>query len=313
MASPQETCYAIIDGAVEENLLTMIEQQDLLASCLYAEPLQPELIPLAPYLVLANDALQQQLANRHSPWGLFITTYADMKTLRQHLRKFLQITIPGQEKPVFFRYYDPRNFWNFLQVIEPWQKHLFLAPITSASSYYQGEHRHENFAALHQAYPENVKLHKKMFALSEAQYQQMVLAEEQQYLNKLVAMGLPWRQHYLSELANKRYQLALNTPYADNGEQPQHHTEPEITRDAMTAAVHALYRFAQDEGITDQRSLHMLLYALCQRPPAEELLLPPDWQAALLASQPGPGYYRVEKLLRNQLGQLPVIEEGQTP
>ncbi len=53
-----------------------------------------------------------------------------MRELRQHLRKYLMVMIPGQEKPVFWRFYDPRNVWDVLGTFDNWRLHVFLGPIT---------------------------------------------------------------------------------------------------------------------------------------------------------------------------------------
>ena len=42
--------YAIVDGAVEEGLLDFLNEVNPPHCCLYAEPIQPDLVALAPYL-----------------------------------------------------------------------------------------------------------------------------------------------------------------------------------------------------------------------------------------------------------------------
>lgn len=46
--------YAIVDGAIEEGLLEFLEKINPPHCCLYAQPVQPDLVPLAPYLVDSN-------------------------------------------------------------------------------------------------------------------------------------------------------------------------------------------------------------------------------------------------------------------
>ncbi|MEX6397558.1 DUF4123 domain-containing protein [Providencia hangzhouensis] len=85
------------------------------ASCLYSEPIQPEIVSLAPYLVEVTEEVQRWLSTRETPWEIYVYTHATMRELRQHLRKYLMVMIPGQEKPVFWRFYDPRNVWDVLE------------------------------------------------------------------------------------------------------------------------------------------------------------------------------------------------------
>lgn len=45
-----------------------------------------------------------------------------MRELRHHLQKFTMMIIPDQEKPAFWRFYDPRNIWEIADTLEAWQK-----------------------------------------------------------------------------------------------------------------------------------------------------------------------------------------------
>lgn len=71
--------YAVIDGAVENGLLAMLEEFDPPVSCLYAEPVQPELVVLAPYLVQVTEDVKQWLTTRDSPWGCYFMSDVDLK------------------------------------------------------------------------------------------------------------------------------------------------------------------------------------------------------------------------------------------
>lgn len=114
------TRYAIIDGAVEEELLKFLEETNPPHCCLYSEPIQPDLVTLAPYLVEVIPEVDVWLQTKETPWGIYLITNTNMNKLRQHLRKYLQVLIPGESKPVLFRFYDPRNIWDFLSVLSEW-------------------------------------------------------------------------------------------------------------------------------------------------------------------------------------------------
>lgn len=67
-----EKLYALIDGASEEELMPMLAELDPPAACLYAPPVQPELVDIAPYVVLVTDEVQEWLNTRKTR-GVFIS------------------------------------------------------------------------------------------------------------------------------------------------------------------------------------------------------------------------------------------------
>ncbi|AYM91222.1 DUF4123 domain-containing protein [Serratia sp. 3ACOL1] len=89
--------YAIIDGALEADLQLMLERYNPPHCCLYAEPVQPELLELAPWLVMVDQQVEAWLGTRETPWGIYIYSKANIKSLRQHLRKYLHVLLPDQE------------------------------------------------------------------------------------------------------------------------------------------------------------------------------------------------------------------------
>ncbi|BBV65317.1 TPA: DUF4123 domain-containing protein [Kluyvera ascorbata] len=136
-----EKKYAIIDGAVEEGLLDFLRETNPPHCCLYAEPIQPDLVALAPYLTEVTQEVEAWLSAKDTPWGISLTTPSSMNVLRQHLRRYLQVLIPGETKPVLFRFYDPRNVWDFLSVLSEWEKYLFLGPIETISTNLDGKQK----------------------------------------------------------------------------------------------------------------------------------------------------------------------------
>ncbi|MBD1227618.1 DUF4123 domain-containing protein [Xenorhabdus griffiniae] len=199
----QEKLYAIIDGAAEPDLFLALERYDPPSTCLYGEPLQPELVNIVPYLVQVTEEVKIWLECRKSPWGIFVHSAADMKTVRQHLRKYLQVLLPQQEKPVFFRFYDPRNIWDFLGVLSDWEVHCFLGPITRITTRYLEEERTDNFVKIRKPFPDNAKGKYKIFKISEEQYELIEIKKKEQYLQKLDSI-------LLSELAELRISISIN-------------------------------------------------------------------------------------------------------
>ncbi|MEQ1965178.1 DUF4123 domain-containing protein [Xenorhabdus khoisanae] len=199
----QDTLYAIIDGAAEPDLFLMLEQYDPPSACLYGEPLQPELVKIVPYLVQVNENVKTWLECRRTPWGIFVHSEANMKTVRQHLRKYLQVLLPQQDKPVFFRFYDPRNIWDFLSVLSDWEIHCFLGPIQKVATDYQDVHKEDNFLKIREKYPDNAKGRYKIFRINEEQYELIEIKQKEKYLQKLDSI-------LLSKLAELRKCISIN-------------------------------------------------------------------------------------------------------
>ncbi|NYY79314.1 hypothetical protein DMI66_20500 [Escherichia coli] len=57
-----------------------------------------------PYLVEVVPEVEAWLSVKASPWGIYLTTYSTMNVLRQHLRRYLQVLIPDETKPVLLRF-----------------------------------------------------------------------------------------------------------------------------------------------------------------------------------------------------------------
>lgn len=313
-ALEEATEYAIVDAGVEPRLFDMLEQFTPLASCLYAEPLEPEIAKLAPYLILSTPEIKSWLETNANPWGLLFTSASDMKTVRQHLRKYLQIKIPGEAKPVFFRYYDPRNFWTFLSALEAWQQHLFLGPLLSVTTHYP-KMQQQDFSNLHHQFPSNIKLYKKLFELSPEQYQFLCQQEQEKYLVELCLKAQAWRQQSEQEQAELQARQHYDAQDYDTPFVPQLWQEPlneqlpdtqALERD-WQRAIRDLYDFCLQQNITDHRSVYGLSFLFCQQPTASLSAWPDSWYQQL-SDQSLPGYFRAESLLLEQLGYLPPTE-----
>lgn len=145
--------YAVIDGSHAKGLLTQLSDYPLRHSCLYNEPIQDDLRAFSPYLVELSEAEDDPfkawliaLGKEGHPWGLYLFATVDFQKLRQHLRKYTYAQIPIEEKPVMFRYYDPRVFWWITEILEDWQLANLLGPIELVSSYFEGDYREDHFS-----------------------------------------------------------------------------------------------------------------------------------------------------------------------
>ncbi|OTA14185.1 hypothetical protein Xbed_03722 [Xenorhabdus beddingii] len=274
----QERLYAIIDGAAEPDLFFMLERYDPPSACLYGEPLQPELIKIAPYLVQVNEDVKIWLECSQNPWGIFVHSAADMKTVRQHLRKYLQVLLPQQEKPVFFRFYDPRNIWDFLGVLSDWEIHGFLGPITRISTLYLEEERTDNFAKIREPYPVGATSKRKMLAITEVQLEKIQANFTARYIKKLAGFIPDWLEKAPFEFI----------PHIDT-----------------VACARQFFDWFSQNGITDDRNIRGLLRLFITR----HYLTIDDLPAALysqLTEDSQPGHMRAGSVLIQELGQVPL-------
>jgi len=103
--------FAVLDGASIPDLLDQLYEQQPEHVCLYRGELEPDMAEVAPYLVRLEpssdftDWLIEKGWGRH--WGIFALSGVSLRAMRNHFRAFLIVYTPDN-KPVYFRYYDPR-------------------------------------------------------------------------------------------------------------------------------------------------------------------------------------------------------------
>ncbi|MBF4323242.1 DUF4123 domain-containing protein, partial [Vibrio anguillarum] len=123
--------YAVVDRAVAPEFIAEVKESNNEHWCLFPEPIEEDFALVAPFLVLMTPELTAQLITKNAPWGFFLQSEHDHKTLRAHLRRLMNIEILQTKERLFFRYYDPRVLWAVLDGFEPlWLNH-FLGPIQS--------------------------------------------------------------------------------------------------------------------------------------------------------------------------------------
>jgi len=267
--------YAIVDGAVVDDLLDFLSANNPPHSCLYSEPLQPELIKLAPYLIEVTPEVEEWLISSMNPWGIYLTTTVTMRVLRQHLRKYLQVLLPDEAKPVIFRFYDPRNIWDFLSVLSDWEKHVFLQPVTKIETIH-GSYKELSLDKLHEFYPASsrTKSHSKVMIIKKDQYSKLEKIFEQRYiedLTDLIKCATP------SEASKNIFSTEW----------------PEI-----------LFNYLRNLGIKDRRSIDGIAKLLA-REDIHSIRNIPDRYKVILEGTTTPGHYRTDLLLLNVYGEIP--------
>jgi hypothetical protein len=109
--------FAVLDGASIPDLLQQLDEQQPEHACLYRGELEPDMAEVAPYLVKLEpdsdftDWLIEKGWGNH--WGIFVVSGESLSALRRHFRKFLIVYSPDN-KPVYFRFYDPRVLRTYL-------------------------------------------------------------------------------------------------------------------------------------------------------------------------------------------------------
>jgi hypothetical protein len=135
-SQPQTGVFTVLDGASVEQLPQLLWKHKPQNVCLYRGELEPDMAAVAPYLVkLEFDHRFTKLVcekgwGKH--WGIFVITPAevDMRTLRQHFRRFLMVLSP-EGKSIYFRYYDPRVLRVYLPTCNAEEMKTVFGPVSS--------------------------------------------------------------------------------------------------------------------------------------------------------------------------------------
>lgn len=178
--------FAVICNKNISNLNEAIAKFNAPFSCLYNEPIQEDLLRNAPFLIEVSEEIKPWLAEQKTPWGLYLLTDKEVtfNELRQHLRRYTYVKIPSEKEPSLFRFYDPRVFWDFTEIIDDWNLHLLLGPIRVVASIY-GELKQGHFEDRRKSYPQNAKMKGVFLTLNEAQEQALNRLSQERFESSL--------------------------------------------------------------------------------------------------------------------------------
>lgn len=126
--------FAVLDGAIIDNLPQRLQQSAPNAMCLFSGDLDPMLAAAAPYLVQLHPDTEitrlvlQDGWDEH--WGIILTTgtNTNLQTLRAHLRRVLRVKTPDGSS-MLFRFYDPRAFRSVVPTFDQEQRATFFGAI----------------------------------------------------------------------------------------------------------------------------------------------------------------------------------------
>lgn len=85
------------------------------ACCLWEAPRRDEDLAVAPFLIHLDSSTLDWLVRDlwAKPWGILAIGQTDLRSLRRHFRRLLTVHDPD-DRPVTFRFYDPRVLAPFL-------------------------------------------------------------------------------------------------------------------------------------------------------------------------------------------------------
>jgi hypothetical protein len=122
--------YAVIDAARAPRAVQLLEESVDPYNSLYDGEAGRAHDDVAPYLVqLRSDSwLLERLVREGfgDAWGIYLVSDAGFDAVRRHLRQFLMVEAEGEERRLFFRFYDPRVLRTFAEVITPEQRNEFM-------------------------------------------------------------------------------------------------------------------------------------------------------------------------------------------
>lgn len=123
--------FAIMDSCDCDAIHTKVKQlgEDRAVS-LFKGSAQEDYWEVAPYLAQVDPEFLLW-AHQHiwmDYWGIFVFSKAPIRALYEHLRKFLIVMLPDQ-RPSYFRFYDPRVLSKFLRTFTPDELNVFYGPV----------------------------------------------------------------------------------------------------------------------------------------------------------------------------------------
>jgi len=126
--------YALLDAARDERIVELLELSELRHESLYDGEQADVVADWGPWLVeLPPDAalLEELVAEGWGEsWGVYLTSSRRFNAVRRHFRQFLVVRTE-QEKPLLFRFYDPRVLRVFLPICTARQTSLLFSDVQS--------------------------------------------------------------------------------------------------------------------------------------------------------------------------------------
>jgi len=126
--------YTILDAARDEAIYANLMISDVEEVCLYQGKRAVALAEVAPYLIELDredsDYFLEWILNKGwgKSWGIFIESSANPDELKSHFQSLITV-YDEYEKPLFFRYYDPRVLRIYLPVCNEVELQIVFGPV----------------------------------------------------------------------------------------------------------------------------------------------------------------------------------------
>lgn len=124
--------YAVLDAASVPNLLAAFEEHRPPYERLFMGELEPGMAEVVPYLVQLQPSARftewvfEKGWGKH--WGIYAVSEGNIRTMRMHFRSFLTVYDPDN-KPLYFRYYDPRVLRVYLPTCNEQELKIIFGPV----------------------------------------------------------------------------------------------------------------------------------------------------------------------------------------
>lgn len=293
--------FAVVCAGNVLGLNEMLQEFNPPVACLYNEPIQEEILKYAPFLIEIqnHDGVKRWLSQQDMPWGMYFLTKktVSFNELRQHLRRYTYVKIPSQDKPVLFKFYDPRVFWDFAKVIDDWNLHAMLGPIDIVASNYN-ELKQDHFEERRKKYPQNIKMKGLYLSLTKEQEQLLGGYWEENYLREKIIPGL-WKyidpavfeeiaeyersvilfeeaQYYETEIRKQEFLYDSDKEFLEEQEkrremlknyivEPYRFRSEDELKKTFEKVIRDFYYYCLDCDITEFRSIYVLLTFIISR------------------------------------------------
>lgn len=320
--------FAVVCHGNAKGLLEVTKEFGAKCSCLYNDPVDPSTFRNAPFLVEINEGIKPWLAELTEPWGIYLITEKNItfNEIRQHLRKFTYVQIPSQSAPVMFRFYDPRVFWGFTEIIDDWNLHRFLGPVSLVASNYN-EFKQAHFSERREGYPKGNYGKGGYLVFTEAQEAEFNRLSENDYIEKLsdylwnyfdrsilekIGLERVTEEVHIEMLLHQRDVKGVEITHPEDlkllAQAPTLKQKEKESIEGYKTKIHQLafsfYYFCFRNGIRKDRYIKSLGFLLMIRKLYEFESIPQEWLMKLSDRLKEPEI-RAENLLYQELGFVP--------
>ena len=130
--SSRTRLYAVLDGVQVPNLPKRLYDAQVLNYCLFSGELEPDMLYVAPYVVLLTpdskfaDFVMSEGFGKN--WGIFAHSRHSIREMRRHFRSLINVYDENANSMVF-RFYDPRVLREFLPTCNPGELRTFFGNV----------------------------------------------------------------------------------------------------------------------------------------------------------------------------------------